>query len=82
MINEVILWNCIYFYCVLSASIGFNFAALYAGNIPNTTPIVSDIKNAAKVQESEYTGVIKLIEPIPYFIVISPRIIPIIPPIQ
>ena len=43
-------------YSLRSASIGFNFAALCAGNSPKVIPIVNDILNAAIVHGNEYTG--------------------------
>jgi hypothetical protein len=40
-------------YSYLSASVGFNRAARFAGNIPNTTPTTSDTQNATTIDTGE-----------------------------
>ena len=45
------------FYSVLKASIGFNLAALYAGNIPKIIPIALLAPNANNTIEFVYINV-------------------------
>ena len=44
-------------YSCLSASMGFNCAALYAGNIPKIKPIAALDENASNTIELEYSNV-------------------------
>jgi len=65
------------FYSYLSASIGLSFAALFAGNIPKTIPIVTAEEKDKSTASKEMMAVINLLIP---KTMRKLRTIPMIPP--